>query len=407
MSYDLHVYTPDVGHDVDLAALVAAAGLAREGDGETVVRGAERRYCFTLARPLAVEPEDVPEEVTAVLLDARLLWELHVEGSTVPEVPHAVRFARRLATAGGGVVLDLQTGQTWHRGVLRTPPPVSRGLIDIVDLRWYVAASSQPAAESWLELARRHLPEALPRRFGTYEPLQGRLDRDGPEAFVGADDGRHSTYFDASAPCLSGSLASSSTLGAHSLSVQRTALADQRWANALRSFFVAVAVRTHAVYAVAEVVRGLSWSGRGIAYGPEAESRTYLAARGVWAGLPPHPVWWSWFGAEYLPLVADQLPAGQLSHVDGGMLHEAAPGPLDRDELRALLPRSLRRVSERLHRIPARAAPWLPADLLPVIGPDHYVLRPARRMPASLVRRVIGPDGELVPSTALPDPTPA
>ncbi len=164
MSYDLHVYTPDVGHDVDLAALVAAAGLAREGDGETVVRGAKRRYCFTLARPLAVEPEDVPEEVTAVLLDARLLWELHVEGSTVPGVPHAVRFARRLATAAGGVVLDLQTGQTWHRGVLRTPPPVSRGLIDIVDLRWYVAASSQPAAESWLELARRHLPEALPRR---------------------------------------------------------------------------------------------------------------------------------------------------------------------------------------------------------------------------------------------------
>lgn len=89
--------------------------------------GAKRRYCFTLARPLAVEPEDVPEEVTAVLLDARLLWELHVEGSTVPEVPHAVRFARRLATAARGVVLDLQTGQTWHRGVLRTPPPVSRG----------------------------------------------------------------------------------------------------------------------------------------------------------------------------------------------------------------------------------------------------------------------------------------
>jgi hypothetical protein len=146
VSYDLHVYTPDVGHDVDLAALVAAAGLAREGDGETVVRGRKRRYCFTLARPLAVEPEDVPEEVTAVLVDARLLWELHVEGSTVPEVPHAVGFARRLATAGGGVVLDLQTGQTWHRGVLRAPPPVSRGLIDIVDLRWYVAASSQPAA---------------------------------------------------------------------------------------------------------------------------------------------------------------------------------------------------------------------------------------------------------------------
>jgi len=354
-----------------------------------------------------VEPEDVPEEVTAVVLDARQMWELHVEGPTASEVTHAVRFARRLATAAGGVVLDLQTGQTWHRGVLRTPPPVSRGLIDIVYLRWYVAASSQPAAESWLELARRHLPEALPRRFGTYEPLQGRLDRDGPVAFVGADDGRHSTYFDASAPCLSGSLASSSTLGAHSPSVQRTALADQRWADALRRFFVAVAVRTHAVYAVAEVVRGLSWSGRGIAYGPEAELRTYLAALGVWAGPPPHPVWWSWFGAECLPLIADQLPAGQLTHVNGGLLHEAAPGPLDRDELTALLPSSPRRVSERLRRSPARAATWLPADLLPVIGRDHFVLRPARQIPASLVRRVIGPDGELVPSTDLPDPTPA
>ena len=179
MSYDVQVFAQQ-------ALTADDAGDAPES--LTVVRGARARYSFTLGLPVAIEAEDVPEEVTAALLGPSDLYELMVEGSSTTETPHAVRFARRLAQASAGVVLDQQTGQVWARGKLRAAPPVQRGTIDIVELRWYVhpEVTGARAATAWLELARRHLPEALPRRFGSYEPLPMKLDVDGPDAFVQA-----------------------------------------------------------------------------------------------------------------------------------------------------------------------------------------------------------------------------
>lgn len=92
------------------------------GQALTVVRGARRAYSFTLGLPVQVEAEDVPDEVTAVLLDARVMYELLVEGSSTTEAPHAVRFGRRLAEATRVALLDSQTDQVWTRGKLRTPP---------------------------------------------------------------------------------------------------------------------------------------------------------------------------------------------------------------------------------------------------------------------------------------------
>ena len=84
MSYDLHVYAGKGLSPDDLRALVEAAGFGvdRSGGSEslTVTRGVGRTYSFTLELPQTVEPEDVPDEVTAVLLDASFFYELLVEG---------------------------------------------------------------------------------------------------------------------------------------------------------------------------------------------------------------------------------------------------------------------------------------------------------------------------------------
>ena len=332
MSYDVQVFALQALTADDLRRLVAEAGLAVDDADDateflTVVRGARARYSFTLGLPVAVEAEDVPEEVTVALLGPSYLYELMVEGSSTTETPHAVRFARRLAQASAGVVLDQQTGQVWARGKLRAAPPVQRGTIDIVELRWYVRseATGAHAATTWLDLARRHLPEALPRRFGSYEPLPMKLDVHGPDAFVQAVAAETlSVYYNASAPCIDGSMAGgASGLGMHShgLSVHRKALADPRWRAALQRLFMAFAAATDAVFASAEVQRGVEWSGRSTWFGPTAERTTYLAARGQWAGLLPYPAWWSWFGPDYAPLVLDPLPAEQVVHVAGGVFH--------------------------------------------------------------------------------------
>jgi hypothetical protein len=110
MSYDLEVYTPTALDADALAGLVTGAGVLdvdRSGDRQlVVVRGARRRYCFTVDGPDRVDPEDVPADVSRVVLGARHLFLVTVEGSAGSEVPHAVRFARRLARELEGAVVD-------------------------------------------------------------------------------------------------------------------------------------------------------------------------------------------------------------------------------------------------------------------------------------------------------------
>ena len=408
MSYDLHVFAQQALDVDDLRGLLTQSGLEAEGADEatpslTVVRGARARYSFTLGLPVGVEAEDVPQEVTAAMLGPSYLYELMVEGSSTTETPHAVRFARRLAQASAGVVLDQQTGQIWARGKLRAAPPVQRGTIAVVDVTWYVRprGTGAAAANAWLDLARRHLPEALPRRFGPHEPLSMTLDVDGPDAFVAAVAAE--TMFlshKASAPCIGGSLAGGAGgpgVHSHRLSVHREALEDARWRAALQRLFVEFAVATDAVFASAEVQRGVEWSGRSTWFGPAVERTTYLAARGRWAGLLPYPAWWSWFGPDYVPLVLDHLPAQQVVRADGGVFHARGEEPLDRDQLTAALggppaaPEPRRRLRDLFPRRTAReAAPtWLPAELLPIADdsdPRVYnpPLTPAATMPAGL-----------------------
>jgi hypothetical protein len=408
VSYDLHVFAQQPLDAQDLRRLLAEAGLsAEEASGATpsltVVRGARARYTFTLGLPVGVEAEDVPEEVTAVLLEPSYLYELMVEGSSATEKPHAVRFARRLAQASAGVVLDPQTEQVWARGKLRAMPPVQRGTIALVDVTWYVPpdGTGAAAARAWLDLARRHLPEALPRRFGPYEPLSMKLDVDGPDAFVEsvATETMFLSY-KASAPCIDGNLAGGAGrpgVHSHQLSVHRDALEDPRWRAALQRLFVDFAVATEAVFASAEVRRGVGWSGRSTWFGHAAERTTHLAARGRWAGLLPYPPWWSWFGPDYVPLVLDHLPAQQVLFAGGGVFHARGEEPLDQDQLTAALigssvPSGPRRILRDLFgRRDARAsAPaWLPPELLPVVDEsDPRVPNPpltrATTMPAGL-----------------------
>lgn len=415
MSYDLQVFSEQALSTEALRRLITEAGLAVDAAGEmtdslTVVRGARGRYCFTLGRPVPVEAEDVPEEVSAVSLAPSYLYELMVEGSSDTEIPHAVRFARRLAQASGGVFLDQQTDGVWARGKLRTAPPVPRGTIDIVQAHWYVRpdGAGAHAASGWLDLARRYLPEALPRRFGTYEPLSMKLDVEGPDSFIAAttvEGSSDTVYFKASAPCIEGHIAPASSaprVSSHSLSVHRAALDDSRWRAALHRLFVGFAIETDALFACAEVQRGVGWSGRGTWFGADAERTAYLAAGGRWAGPPPYPVWWAWFGADYLPLLLDHLPGDRIERAGGGVFVAYSEDPADRDQLADALmppdarPQSPRTLGRALSRLfiraapPARIPPWLPAELLSTVdgsNPRAYspALMPAATMPPDLL----------------------
>jgi hypothetical protein len=400
MSYDLQIYAAVALPSEVIRALVAAAGLTVEdtepGMGTmTVLRGAKHKYSFTLALPVSIEPDDVPDEATAAALDASHFYELLVEGSSSSEVPHATKFARRLADAADGVVLDQQTGQVWSRGKLRQAPRVEAGVVSTVEVRWYThtATDTGKAAEAWLRVARHHLPEALPRRYGTYEPLQNRLDNGGDEAFADYVRNADSTvYISPSRPAVGGSLAAGPTYGgniqSHGVKLLAEPLADERWRSALRRLFIDFADRVEAVLATAEVVRGVRWSGRSVGYDGNTERATYLAGRGHWSGLPPYPVWWAWFGPDYAPLVSDHLPPDRLEARGRALFHWRADAPADRDQLVGATTSGNERRA-RLFRRRTSTSTWLPAELLPVEDRSNPTLHnppltPAAVRPAAL-----------------------
>lgn len=384
VSYDLYVYAPDAAEGVRLRQLVSGVSSLDVGELDesrgwcTVVRGTRRNHCFTIDGPIRLEPADVPDEVMAVLLGATDVFHVSVEGSAAPDIPHAVRFARRLAQSLGGVVVDQQLDEVWAKGATRQAAKPARGeRVRVIDLSWYVQSErvGDDFSARYLALCRRLLPEALPRRYGEYEPLQGKLADGGDDAFRRAWREVTSTFFFmASPPCIAGSMGAGPAeqhprpFWHMSLEVHcKPFAADMRWRDALRRLFVAIANESGAFYASAEVTRGHIWNGRSAWSDGSTEWAIMPARTDGWMGLPPYPTWWAWYGSLYRPLVHDRIPFGAVTEHGSGVLHELAEEPADRDDLTRAVTRrrGLRRVAE-----------WVPSDLLARVQPNDGRVQP-------------------------------
>ncbi|OBG70304.1 hypothetical protein A9X03_21435 [Mycobacterium sp. E1715] len=346
MSYDLTVYAAGSVDDEELEAIVESVpglSIGDSGDGEvTVVRGKDDTYAFTVFGPHEIEPEDVPDDVVPYLLEPAISWQISVEGSDPAEVRPARRFAKALAVAAGGVAVDEQTEDILGaRGARKASRPNSE-LIRVLKLDWYSPVSAPNAPTLWLELARKLLPEALPRRFGESDPLRYRLDRDGDARFV--DVYSDVARFKATFPCLEGGLFPKEWGGVcvDTLWIVAEPLDDPRWRNSVRRFFVEFARRRGSVLATGEVLRNHKLSGPTDVN--KDVSGLLRGADGI-LGLPSHPIWWIWFGTEYLPIVREYLPSEGTTFYDEGALFAATEEPTDRGQLAALpdpFPKSLR-----------------------------------------------------------------
>jgi len=371
MSHDLQVYAPD---QLDVGALRSLVGeiSGLEIDGVdsrrslTVVRGVRRRYSFTVDGPARVEAEDVPVEVTGILLGARYLYSVMVEGSSESEIPHALRFAKQLTVALNGAMLDQQTGRMWSRSKSRTivrPPRKTR--VPEVGLVWCCLREQVPAdaPELIIAAAGRYLPEALPRRFGEYEPFRGKYSETGVEGFSQAwRAATSSLFFSGSGPCTGEYLSAGPSeqfpdrYWSMSLTLLADPLGEAQWRDAVRDLFTALADTLGTFYASAEVTRDNT----------ERVVRTLRSGDG-WLGLPPTPTWWSWFGSPYAS-VAELLPGDRLRSTLKGVLFESATEPRPRDQ------------TEPLSR-------WLPANLFAEIGPN-----PGHQQPIPLIRAAVVPN---------------
>lgn len=280
----------------------------------------------------------MPEEVTATVLGVAHMYSLTVEGSPQPDIPHAVRFARRLARSLGGAVVDQQSGQVWARGASRvTAKPQRDQRVSVIRITWYSRQDDVEgdAGRMYTALCRRLLPEALPRRFGEFEPLQGRLADVGDDGFAGA-------WRDAT-PCIGGWMSAGPNephphrVWDMTVDVHYEPLGAAVWRDAVRRLFISMAEHLNAFYPSAEVTRDNIWTGRSMWVDGNTEWPISPARREGWMGLPPYPVWWAWYGTAYRDLVQSHPLRRRVVHHDRGVLHELADEPLDRDQLKDLV----------------------------------------------------------------------
>lgn len=165
----------------------------------------------------------------------------------------------------------------------------------MVSLKWYCLTRSldHDFARSYLALCRRSLPEALPRRFGEFEPFQHKYSESG-EGFVAAWHAATSTVsFSAAAPCISGAMHAGPSdthpglIWSLGLEVLRDPLQDRQWRGTARRLFIDVAERLGAFFASAEVTRWHIWSGGAVWTDAQTEWPIWPYAAQGWMGLPP------------------------------------------------------------------------------------------------------------------------
>ena len=263
----------------------------------------------TVDGPVAAEPDDLAEPLAAAVLAPHWLTTVSVSHEASTRRRELARsLARRLAQEHDGAAYDPQEDLVIHpRG---RPKRVAAGKAEktsIVRLEWYVAAERWAAAPAALvRVVARRCPEALPTRFGGFEPLQERYEPAAFADFAAEQD----TFWLASRPSFGGhALPPDRGTGRLGLDVDwRVLEADPRWRETVAGLFAAAAAALGAFYGEAWVEPGWNVSlNNRLSVPAGRKTRGSALGRDGWAGLPAEPAWLTWFGGEYREPVAAAL----------------------------------------------------------------------------------------------------
>lgn len=131
--------------------------------------------------------EDIPEEVAPILPGIQHVVHLSLQPIHAPEAGFKTlrKTAKAIAKAARGVVLDPQADSVeLPGGVTRyaSPKREKQARVAILEMSWWFEHASllkRAELESFLEALATYLPEAMPRRYGLYEPPQHELEKTG------------------------------------------------------------------------------------------------------------------------------------------------------------------------------------------------------------------------------------
>lgn len=328
MSYDLRVWGRQAAN---LAEALSSSQGWTERDGSRALK--KRSWQIVVSGPQDVEPEDVPADASDALPGLAILVEMSLEPGTAPKAAHSTLLSSARAVAGAlaGLVEDPQEGSVvLPRGEKRYAKPRREERFAVLDLSWWFMASplrARGGASEFLRILTNHLPEALPRRYGLWEPPQYKTDETGTEALAVflRENLDNSAVFYPTRPVVGFSLADCDAqehprLGFRSnrlsIELELEALRQPGWERAVRRTWRDVSCFLQPFYGEARVLSGLTWVGA--TTGSDIKTDVHPVRSWFWRGIPPTPGLSLVLGPPYAALwpMAYAEQAGDLTFVE-------------------------------------------------------------------------------------------
>jgi hypothetical protein len=134
--------------------------------------------------------EDVPAEISSRLPGIQFCTELALQPIDAPDSARKRLFqvARALAKTSHGLILNRQTDEIiYASGIKRYVPRARPERFSIIELGWWFVDDqlfSREALIGLISLFETFLPEAIPRRYGLYEPPQFSVSVNGREHLI-------------------------------------------------------------------------------------------------------------------------------------------------------------------------------------------------------------------------------
>jgi hypothetical protein len=173
MSYDIQIWSIEqVAPDDEL---LSDENLLADGLG-WVYR--TKNWQIVIGHSNKVIDDDLPEGAEALLPGILYVADINLEPINAPKTAHSKlnSISKRMAKNSHGIILDQQLGtfQT-PAGVKRYMPKKREKRFSILVLSWWFNDGpllTEEGLDRLISLMERKLPEALPRRYGQYEPPQ-------------------------------------------------------------------------------------------------------------------------------------------------------------------------------------------------------------------------------------------
>lgn len=297
MSYDIRVWS--TASVPDLQSVLPDLTRWTQAGEAAVLSG--RQWQVVVGPQQRVELEDVPDEVAALLPGIAFLTELNLEPINAPQTARTLlmRAAKSLAKVLHGVIEDPQDGSlTAPGGVRRYVPEPRPEHFDVLQLSWWFNAhvlDRIEGLEQLLTLFERLLPEAMPRRYGLYQPPQFRFAETGREPFLDfLFANRHEmVIWYPNRPLLDVHVGLPKVQGASrrgfrsnflSLSMEAAALRQPGWETGMRRVFAAISELLEPFYGDVRTLRG--FVRMGATYGSDTTTESHPVRSWWWSGVP-------------------------------------------------------------------------------------------------------------------------